>query len=253
MPVLSEVESAVAAHLRSAVSGVRVYEGSPNHLRADKILRVEATDVTWSPHRDVVEVEVECLGKAPQPSVGDKRLTELLDGVYAAAQTLQGAIYWAGVGTLLEAESSDELLEVDVAQFAVGTVRFTVHREHVIDREIGESEQAVIDLLAAAGVSVVNSADHGKFVLTRWTGSAPDDPYVDEVRVYVAAPAESGEIEQFARHVWRILYTSEQVTITEPLSMDPAGQPPGSQAAHSTVEIVCRVLNIRDDGESDGE
>lgn len=245
MSSLIAAEEAAAAHLQQVLGAtVRVHAGAPDSLRSHRIVVASATDVAWSPHRDVVDLQLRCYAKSQTPAGGDDDLKRLLDAVTDGIRSLSGDVYWGGVGTDLAA-SVDEEVSIDAQAYAAGTVDAVVLADHVIDRDAGTAERHVAAVLAAAGVDVVPSADRGRWVQLRWTGSAPDDPFLDEVRVWCASPAETGTAETWARQVWAILWADQSVEVVEQLAMDIAGQPPGSQAVHETVEIVCRVLTPR--------
>lgn len=239
---LETAETAIAAHLDGVLSGVKVYAGASDVARQRRMVFVHASTATWSVHRDVVDMELECWAQMQTPAQGEALLTELVDSVAAAVQTFDtDEVFWGGVGTELISDLSDEIQRIDPLSYATGVVQCTVAVEHVADRTIGPAEKRVNDLLAAAGIEVVTSADKGDYVQTRWTGSPPDDPRFDEVHIWVSTPVESGRSEALSRKVWDVLYHGGYTVVTNPLAADMEGSSPGSVFSHEVMEMHARL------------
>ena len=240
-------KTALSAHLRAALGGIMsVTDGTPDRLSAAPNVIVDAVDATWQPHRWLVGVEVTVLVRVRKPGEADASLTDVADAVMAAMPAMRAAtpVHWLGPGSELTWTAGDSVT-VDGSRYAGGSVAATLAVPRAEPRAVGESEQAVRDVLAAAGIAAVDAADVPPFVVTRWGGSAADDPHYDDIVVQVAAEVESGDIEQLARRVWDVLYRSDAVVVLDTVDVDHRGQPYGSDGIYETAEMLVRTLNPR--------
>lgn len=240
---LADAELAVIAALTAGVSGARI-EGEPDRLREDTVV-VGSAGATWGPHRYMVTVQAEIYTAGNRPSLRDARAIDLVDQVVTAIQSVDtGAVYWGGPGTELEVGEIEET-DVDGTIYGNAIVTGTVMVERPGRYATrGPAEQIVYDVLTDAGLPVVDTADKGEFVVCRWTGSAPDDPWFEQVAVYPCAPSETGTIEALARRTWNALYESDQMLVNSDVSVDFAGSPPGSELSHATAQIFVQVLVV---------
>lgn len=238
---VADAELAVIRALMATVSGAAIESGANKIGR--KLVEVGSDGSQWTPHRDLVTVTAEVYAAGNRPSVREAGAIDMVDQVLRGFQTVDGtAVYWAGPGTDLDSTEIDDTT-IDGTDYGTATVSGTI----VVERpgrygDRGPAEQIVYDVLNAAGLPVTDTADRGQFVVCRWTGSAPDDPWYEQVGVWCAAPAETGQVETLARRAWNALYASTQLVVSTDVSLDLAGTPPGSVLSHGTAQMMCRIL-----------
>ena len=238
-------ETAVAAALSAAALNATVTVRSPDKL-ARRHLVVSCDDVTWHPQRWLCDVTIDGYVRYGKASRGDSGIAALMDGaIVAVAGTRDTAdAHWLGPGGDL-AYGEAETVEADGGRYAMATLTATVVVPNPIERDVGDSEAAVRKVLTDAGHKVVDASDVPPFTVTRWAGSAVDDPYSDDVIVQCATEIESGDIEEYVRAVWLTLYESASVVPLEQIDVDHVGTPFGSNGIYETASVTVRVLTPR--------
>jgi len=241
-------KSVVTAHL-TADSNVNaeIINGSADKLGRGTTITVEASTSTYGLWRTLVDLKITAYTRYKAASVGDIDLTAAMDSVLTSITGMRSGAqaFWLGPSSSLSWEEPDTV-EHDGARFATAELEATVavKSDHV--RQMGSSEQAVADMLKSAGFTVVGASDEPPFVVTRWGGNSAQDPYVDEIMVIVAEELESGRIEESSRSVWKALYQSGMVAVTDRIDVDPVGVPPGSDGSYETAQIMCNSLTVRE-------
>ena len=241
---VAAAQAAVAAALTAAMPDVDVVDGSLDRLGARPALTVEASTSTRRPSRLLVDVSVTALVRAATPNAANRLLVELTDRARAVVEGMRtvSGVHWMGPSTDLTV-SAVEADEGDGARTAAMVLDAQMAVPAVPVREVGPSEQAVRDVLAAAGVDVVDGSDVPPMVVTRWAGTSAGDPHRDDILVVCAAELESGDIEALARRVRTALDAAGSGVVVEGRTdVDLAGAPPGSDAGYEVAAMTATVL-----------
>ena len=236
-------ETALVAALAAAIPWAKVMTEPDKLSKNGSSVIVGSAGATWTENRWLVELSVDAFAPGSTPKARERKATEMGDAVLSGFRTLDGAdVFWAGPGSELGSEPPSDV-EIDGATYgmisASGTVCVEIPGRY---GSRGPAEQAVADLLVAAGIPVAETADRGEFVIVRWTGSAPEDPYTEQVMVVCAAPADTGAIEALSRRTWRALFDADGFVVSSDVSADPAGSPPGSVLTHSVSQMFVQCL-----------
>ena len=248
MPGPSEAaEAALAAHLTAdrAVSAT-VVAGAPDALRPST-LTVETADVEWMPYRWLCTMVVTGYVRYQRTSQGDTDITDLMDAAVTSVLSMRSGVtaHWLGPGSDLGYTEAGTV-EADGKRYASSELTVVIAVKRLEPREVGESEQAVRDFLGSVGFPVLDASDEPPFTITRWGGSAAEDPSSDEIMVQCATEVESGQIEEYVRARWKALYTSRRFVVNDQLDVAPIGTPYGSNGLYEVGQIMLRVLNPRE-------
>ena len=222
-----------------------VYAGDPDRLSAATVA-VEADEVTWTQWRYLVTLTVAGYFRYVSPSAGDAGITTMMDTLIDRVTAMRSHpdVHWLGPGSELSYAAAGTV-EADGKRYASSELTVTVAVPRDDPRVVGSSEQAVRDVLDAAGIVAVDGSDTPPIVVTRWGGAADDDPNSDEVMVVCATEVGSRQIEEYSRSVWGALHASSSVVVTAQLDVDHAGTPPGSDGTYEVAAMTVRVLTVR--------
>lgn len=244
MTAAAAAETAVTAALQR--SRIDAAAAGAQRSAVDAQITVAAGQVTAGPWRDLVQVDLTGWRRYRRPADGLAGIQALMDGALTAVQgtRLDADAHWIGWGADELAWSDVDQTESDGIRWATAdlTVRIAVDRQPAPARGIGPAEAAVRAVLADAGVDTADSSDRPPMAVTRWGGTADDDPARHIVQVWAAVDPVAGDLEAWAATVWQALDASPDVSWLGAVDVDLAGAPPDSDGVYHVAAMTATVL-----------